>query len=69
MSKESRSLLMTTQRIHTNRRPTQDKASTSINMCTIVVKAFKTQKAVKLQMYLEISTKCMTQLASTLILV
>lgn len=34
--------------VHTNRRPTQDKASSSFNMCTIVVKAFKSLKAIKL---------------------
>ena len=34
-------------KIHTNRRPLHDKASDSISMCTIVIKAYKELKAIK----------------------
>lgn len=36
-------------KIHTMRRPGSDKASNAVSMCTIIVKAFKQIKAIKLQ--------------------
>ena len=35
-------------KIHTNRRPNQQQLSNCISMCTIVIKAFKSLKAIKL---------------------
>ena len=35
-------------KIHTNRNPLNDKASDSVSMCTIVIKAYKDLKGIKL---------------------